>query len=146
LLEQRDNYGRIVLVYGARSPEEILFSAELKRWRVQLDLDLSVIVDHATPSWRGRVGVVTTLISDSAFDPVEALALVCGPEVMMRFTLMELRHRGVAPDRTYVSIERNMKCAVGFCGHCQFGPQFVCRDGPIFSLPRIESLFTMPEV
>jgi NAD(P)H-flavin reductase len=146
LLAQREKYRRLVLLYGARSPEEILFPHELERWRGKFDFDVYVTVDRATPAWRGHVGVVTTFISRAPFDPATTLALVCGPEVMMRFALMELQHRGVALDRMYLSMERNMKCAVGFCGHCQFGPTFICRDGPIFRFDRIESLFTMPEV
>ncbi len=146
LLAERAKYRRVVLLYGARSPEEILFPAELERWRGKFDVDVQVTVDRATPSWRGHVGVVTTFISRAPFDPANVLALVCGPEVMMRFALMELNHRGVASNRTYISMERNMKCAVGFCGHCQFGPTFICRDGPVFRFDRIEALFRTPEI
>jgi len=146
LLAEREKYRRLVLLYGARSPEEVLFSAELERWGGKSGFDVCVTVDRATPSWTGHVGVVTTFISRAPFDASTALALVCGPEVMMRFALMELNHRGVSSDRTYLSMERNMKCAVGFCGHCQFGPAFICRDGPIFRFDRVEALFTTPEV
>jgi NAD(P)H-flavin reductase len=90
--------------------------------------------------------VVTTLISRAPFDPTNAAALVCGPEVMMRFTVMELQKRGVAPDCIHVSMERNMKCAIGFCGHCQYGPEFICKDGPVFRFDRIEPIFGKAEV
>lgn len=146
LLAERQKYRRLLLLYGARSPEEILFAAELERWRKKFDLDVHVTVDRATSAWRGQVGVVTAFIQRAEFDPAATVALVCGPEVMMRFTQMELDHRGVAPDQTYISMERNMKCAVGFCGHCQFGPMFICRDGPIFRFDRIATLFKTPEV
>jgi NAD(P)H-flavin reductase len=146
LLTHREKYKRLVLLYGARSPEEILFRSELERWRGKLDFSVHVTVDRATPSWRGNVGVVTTFIPRTPFDPSSAVALVCGPEVMMRFAVMELQRRGVAEDRTYVSMERNMKCAVGFCGHCQFGPTFICRDGPVYRFDRIATLFATPEV
>lgn len=146
LIADRQKYRRLVLLYGARSPEEILFKNELERWRGKFDFDVYVTVDRATPPWRGHVGVVTTFISRAPFDPSSTVSLVCGPEVMMRFALMELHHRGVAPQRTYVSMERNMKCAVGFCGHCQFGPAFICKDGPVFRFDRIAAPFATPEV
>jgi NAD(P)H-flavin reductase len=146
LVAHRDRFKRLALLYGARSPEEILFRSELERWRGKFDFSVHVTVDRATPAWRGNVGVVTTFIPRIPFDPSSAVALVCGPEVMMRFAMMELERRGVAPDRIYVSMERNMKCAVGFCGHCQFGPSFICRDGPVYRFDRIETLFATPEV
>jgi NAD(P)H-flavin reductase len=146
LLANREKYRRLILLYGARSPEEILFRAELERWRGKFDFDVYATVDRAKPAWRGHVGVVTTFIARAPFDPATTVAMVCGPEVMMRFALMELHQRGVTPERTYISMERNMKCAVGFCGHCQFGPTFVCRDGPIFRFDRIAALFATPEV
>ncbi len=146
LMAHREEYRRIVLLYGTRTPEDILYRRELERWRGKFDLEIYVTVDRASGSWRGNVGVVTTLISRAPFDPTNAAALVCGPEVMMRFTVMELRKRGVASDCIYVSMERNMKCAVGFCGHCQYGPQFICKDGPVFRFDRIEPIFGKAEV
>jgi NAD(P)H-flavin reductase len=103
-------------------------------------------VDHAPADWRGHVGVVTTLIPRAAFDPPNTLALICGPEIMARFVVTELREAGVADDAIYVSMERNMKCAVGFCGHCQFGPEFVCRDGPVFPYARVRSILGLKEI
>jgi len=146
LLANRDKYGRIVLIYGARTPEDILYWNELESWREKYDLETCVTVDRASVDWRGNVGIVTALIARAPFDPSNAAALVCGPEVMMRFTVMELQKRGVTPDRTYLSMERNMKCAVGFCGHCQYGPHFICKDGPIFRFDRIESIFGKAEI
>ncbi len=145
-LANRGHYGRVVLLYGARSPREILFHRELERWRSRLDLEVVVTVDRGTADWGGAVGVVTRLIPRAPFDPAHAVALVCGPEVMMRFTAAELEKRGMAPERIYVSLERNMKCAVGFCGHCQFGPVFVCRDGPVFSYDRVRALLVTREL
>jgi NAD(P)H-flavin reductase len=146
LMAQREEYRRIVLLYGTRTPEDILYRRELERWRGKFDLEIYVTVDRASSGWRGNVGVVTTLIARAPFDPSNAMALVCGPEVMMRFTVMELHKRGVAPDRTYVSMERNMKCAIGFCGHCQYGPAFICKDGPVFRFDRIEPVFGKAEI
>jgi len=105
-----------------------------------------VTVDAAGAEWRGNVGVVTTLIPRAAFDPAQAVAFVCGPEVMMRFTVVELRKRGLPPERIFLSLERNMHCGVGLCGRCQFGPFFVCRDGPVFSYAAVERIFTVREV
>lgn len=139
VLARREQYGRIVLLYGARTPGDLLYARELARWRGRFDVQVEVAVDSAGPrTWRGHVGVVTTLIPLAAFDAAGATALVCGPEVMMRFTIAELGRRGVSPDRIYLSLERNMKCAIGLCGHCQFGPTFVCKDGPVFRYDRIE--------
>ena len=103
-------------------------------------------VDHAVGDWHGDVGVVTTLIPRAAFDPLHAIALVCGPEVMMRFAIAALRDAGIAEEAIYLSMERNMKCAIGFCGHCQFGPVFVCRDGPVFRYDRVASLLRLKEI
>ncbi|MBX7246158.1 MAG: FAD/NAD(P)-binding protein [Candidatus Sumerlaeaceae bacterium] len=146
LLSRRNHYGRIVLLYGTRSPDDILYLDELKHWRSQFDLEIHVTVDRAVGSWRGNVGLVTSLIPKAPFDPTGAMALVCGPEVMMRFTVQELRRRGVSPSRIYVSMERNMKCGMGFCGHCQHGPHFVCKDGPVFQFDEIEELFGKREI
>jgi NAD(P)H-flavin reductase len=146
ILARRDRFGKVVLLYGTRSPNDILFKRELQRWRAHFDLDVFVTVDRAIGSWRGNVGVVTSLIPKAPFDPTSAIALVCGPEVMMRFTVAELRQRGVGPESIYVSMERNMKCGVGCCGHCQFGPDLVCRDGPVFRFDHLEPLFGTWEV
>lgn len=146
LLSHRDHYGKIVLLYGTRSPEDILYRSELEKWRSQLDLDVHVTVDRATGHWRGNVGVVTTLVSRAPFDPQRTTAMVCGPEVMMRFAVMQLAERGVRSQNTFLSLERNMQCAVGICGHCQIGPKLVCKDGPVFRYSDIEAYFGKREV
>jgi NAD(P)H-flavin reductase len=146
LLAGRARYGKIVLLYGARSPDDILFRREIESWRRRLDIEIEVTVDHATSEWHGHVGVVTTLITRADFDPPHAIALVCGPEVMMRFAIAALRHSGLGDQSIYLSMERNMKCAIGFCGHCQFGPVFVCRDGPVFRHDRVQSLLALKEI
>jgi NAD(P)H-flavin reductase len=146
LLAERPRYGRVVLLYGTRSPADILFQHELESWRRRLDIDLEVTVDHAGGDWRGNVGVVTTVIPRAAFDPLHSVAFVCGPEVMMRFCVRELGRRGFPDDRIHLSMERTMKCAVGFCGHCQYGPSFICKDGPVLRYDRIRSLFWRREV
>jgi NAD(P)H-flavin reductase len=146
LLAERERYGNVVLLYGTRSPDDILFRRELETWRRRLDVEIEVTVDHAAGEWHGHVGVVTTLVPRVAFDPVNAIALVCGPEVMMRFAIAALRDAGIADDAIYLSMERNMKCAIGHCGHCQFGPTFVCRDGPVFSYDRVRSMLGLKEI
>jgi NAD(P)H-flavin reductase len=146
LLAAREKYGKVVLLYGTRSPADILFRKEVEQWRARFDLDVFVTVDRGLDQWRGSVGVVTTLIPRVHFDPQNSVAFVCGPELMMRFTLIELERRGITDDRIFVSMERNMKCAVGFCGHCQFGPTFICKDGPVFRYNSIKGLFGKREI
>ena len=119
---------------------------ELQRWRSRFDLSVEVTVDSAAADWGGHVGVVTGLIPRIPFDPFSTTALVCGPEIMMRFTVQELLNRGLGSEQIFVSLERNMKCAVGFCGHCQFGPHFVCKDGPVIRYDRIQPIFGKREI
>jgi NAD(P)H-flavin reductase len=146
VMAERQRYGRVVLLCGARSPEDILFRAEIGRWRARLDIDIEVTVDHADRQWRGNVGVVTTLIARAALDPAHTVAFVCGPEVMMRFAAIELRKRGVPEEAIHISMERNMKCAIGHCGHCQFGGDFVCKDGPVDTWARFGRRLAMREI
>jgi NAD(P)H-flavin reductase len=144
-LAERRRFGKLVLLVGARSPEELIFAKELERLRSRRDVQVEVTVDRATPSWAGHVGVVTQLLPEAAFDPTRVLALVCGPEVMMRFTATALLGRGLTAEQIRVSLERNMKCAIGWCGHCQLGPEFVCKDGPVRSWSQAAPLLTVKE-
>ena len=136
---------RLTLIYGVRTAEEMLYRQELQDLR-DAGLQLFVTVNRATGDWRGNVGVVTSLIPRVPFDPRDCLAMVCGPELMMRFSVEELIKRGVPEERIFLSLERNMKCAVGFCGHCQFGPEFLCRDGPVFRCDRIRKWLNIAEL
>lgn len=146
ILRQREHYRRVALLYGTRSPEDILYKKELKRWRSEFDLDVQVTVDRADAVWRGSVDVVTAMIPRVSFDPGNTLAMVCGPEVMMHFTMRALRQRGMKNADIFIAMERNMKCAVGFCGHCQYGARFICKDGPVFRYDKIEKIFRIAEV
>lgn len=146
ILANRERYGRVVLLYGARNPKDILYPQEIGQWRRSLDLEIEVTVDHADTKWRGNVGVVPALLRRVSFDPMHTVAMVCGPEVMMRFTAAALRDAGVTPDRIHLSMERNMKCAVGLCGHCQFGPTFICKDGAVMTFERIAPLLAVREI
>lgn len=136
-LSNRSDYGRIVILTGARNPEEVLFPEELESWRSLDGVESRLTVDRAAEGWTRNVGVVTKLVPRADFDPENAVAMICGPEVMMRYSANELRKRGVSDERVYVTLERNMKCAVALCGHCQLGPEFLCRDGPVFRYDRI---------
>jgi NAD(P)H-flavin reductase len=133
-------------LYGTRTPEDILYRKELETLRARFDLDVDVTVDRAAGEWRGNVGVVTRLIPKASFDPGSALAFICGPEVMMRFTAIALQRREMPLQSIYLTMERNMKCAIGLCGHCQMGPLFVCKDGPVFRYDRIRDIFTTREI
>ena len=129
-LGRRSEYGEVVLLYGARTPADLLYPPELERWREHASVE--VTVDAAEIGWNGNVGVVPKLVPDARFDPASATAFVCGPEVMMHFTIEALLERGLPAERIQVSLERNMRCGVGHCGHCQLGPTLICRDGPVY--------------
>ena len=146
VLAHRREYGRLILVYGARTPADLLYPHELEHWRGQFDISVRGTVDRGEAEWLGPVGVVTRLLATTEFDGARAIAMVCGPELMMKFSALQLEKRGVPPERVYVSMERNMKCAIGLCGHCQFGPTFICKDGPVFPLPRVAPLLAIPEL
>jgi NAD(P)H-flavin reductase len=142
----REDYGRVLVLYGARNPEEILYGEEHRVWADQQGIDVQVIVDNGPHGWRGRVGLVTQLIDRATFDADNALALVCGPEVMIRHSARALVDRGVAPERVRLSMERNMKCGIGLCGHCQIREFFCCLDGPVLGYDRLASLMARAEL
>lgn len=146
VLNNRKRYGAVCIYYGARSPEEMLYRDELTHWRSRFDLSVDVTVDHAAPDWMGRVGVVTRLLSQKTYSPVDSIACLCGPEIMMRFAVDALKGQGLGNDQIYLSVERSMKCALGFCGHCQYGGDFVCRDGPVFRFDTIADRFNIREL
>ena len=146
VLANRSRYGRVVILYGSRNPKDLLYRGEMEQWRQRADVNVEVTVDHADADWHGSVGVVPALIRRAVFDRHDSVVLVCGPEVMMRFTANALREVDVAPDRVYLSMERNMKCAIGLCGHCQFGPAFVCKDGPVMRWDKIAEILAVREI
>lgn len=146
ILGRRARYGRVALLCGSRTPSDQLFRDELERWSEQADLQVLRTVDHADASWHGSVGVVPALVERARFDPARTTAMVCGPEIMMRFSATALVQAGVAASRIHLSLERNMHCAIGLCGHCQFGPDFVCRDGPVTSYERVARALVVREL
>lgn len=139
LVRHRGDYGRVAVLYGARTPSDLLYANEYDTWRAA-GIDVQVTVDVGTPEWRGQIGFVTAPLARLALDPARTAVLACGPEPMMRFVAAGAVGRGVPADRVFVSLERNMNCAVGLCGHCQFGPTFVCKDGPVFPFDRVRKL------
>jgi NAD(P)H-flavin reductase len=143
---RRPRYGKVSVLYGARTPSDVLYGKEFDDWIHRHDIQFKATVDRGDPDWAGPVGVVTTQVQKAHFDPRQTIAMVCGPEIMSRFAVLELRKAGVPKRSIFVSMERNMKCAVGFCGHCQFGPDFICKDGPVLPYSRIRNLFNRAEV
>jgi NAD(P)H-flavin reductase len=132
VLAHRESFDRLILLYGARTPSDLLFTGELAGWRSRFDLTVEVTVDTAGRDWHGTVGVVPDLIGKATFEPENTVAFTVGPEIMMRFTVRALLAAGVPEDRVFLSMERDMQCATALCGHCQLGPFLVCRDGPVF--------------
>lgn len=146
VLNHRQDYGRLVVLYGARSPRDLLYRKELAAWARHRETQVLITVDYGGTSWRGHVGVVTTLFKYARLKPSRSVAMVCGPEIMMRFVTRELESHGLSRNDIYLSMERNMKCAVGFCGHCQYGPHFICKDGPVFPYEQIRPLLEKYEL
>lgn len=144
VLARRSHYRRVALLYGARTPDDLLFQDDLEQWASLLDV--RVTVDSATSSWRGQVGLVPSLVAPAVSDGASTTAFVCGPELMMRFTSAALLDRGIAAAQVDVSLERSMSCGVGLCGHCQLRELFVCVDGPVFSYDRVAALLTVQEL
>jgi len=146
VLDHRGDHGAAVLLYGSRTPRDLVYRAELERLAARADLELRVTVDAADDEWRGNVGVVPKLVGEARFDPANTVAMICGPEIMMRYTAEALLARGVPASNVYVSMERNMTCGLGYCGHCQLGPTLICRDGPVYRWDVIEPLMAVREL
>jgi anaerobic sulfite reductase subunit B len=146
ILHRRRDFRDVALLYGARTPDDLVFRRELERWHARGDVQVEVTVDAAVEPWRGKVGVVPKLIEGARFDPAATTAFIVGPEIMMRFSAQALLDRGLPPSRIFVSMERNMQCGVGHCGHCQLGPTLICRDGPVYRWDVLTPLLTAREL
>jgi anaerobic sulfite reductase subunit B len=146
VLARRSEFGEVALLYGSRTPADLLYRAELERLGNRSPLQVEVTVDAGDREWRGRVGVAPKLVAGARFDPGSAVALVCGPEIMMRFATEALLERGVAAERIHVSMERNMRCGLGHCGHCQLGPTLICRDGPVYRWSELVRLLAVRQL
>ncbi|MCD6591856.1 MAG: FAD/NAD(P)-binding protein [Thaumarchaeota archaeon] len=144
--KNRSRYGRLSILYGARMPSLLLYRYEFDEYRSIPNSELLLTVDRADETWTGNVGVVTELIPKATVEPENAIALVCGPEIMMRFTIKALEKEGFRENQIYLSLERRMKCGVGLCGHCQVGPYFVCRHGPVFPYWMIKKYFWVDQI
>lgn len=146
VLNRREKFGKVVLCYGSRGTHDILYESLLHQWRGRFDMQVHVTVHSAPAGYRGRVGSVANLVKIARFDPEQTIAYVCRSETMTRPAVQALYDRGVTADRIYVTLERNMKCGVGFCGHCQMGGSFMCKDGPVYRYDTIEHIFTVREL
>ena len=140
VLDERGHFGRVIILYGARNPSELLFTEELERWKAREDVELDLTVDRADDKWKGNVGVITTLIPKVQVSPANTVIVTVGPPVMYRFVLMEVLGKGIPDGNIWLSLERHMKCGVGKCGHCQIHHFYTCKDGPCFSYAQIKSL------
>lgn len=141
VINNHSQFDAISLIIGARTPDSLLYVGEYDDWR-RSGIDVQVTVDRATDQWTGNVGVVTAILDRLAISDAHRMALVtCGPEIMMKYTALTGLRRGIAADRIWVSMERNMQCAVGLCGHCQWGAAFICKDGPVLRYDRVQSYF-----
>jgi len=146
LIKRREEFGRVALLYGSREPSEIVFFEELDGWKKKLDHNVHVTVDFASPEWRGNVGVVTNLLPQVPFPLDDAIGLLCGPEIMLRFAASDLNQRGMRSENIFLAMERNMKCAIGHCGRCQYLDNFVCKDGSILPYSKVGPFLSKKEI
>jgi len=144
IMKNRADYGDVVVLYGARTPQDLQFKDEYDIWR-EAGIDVMITVDRADERWEGTVGVVPLLFYRLRMDAYNSVAFTCGPEIMMRFVVYEALARRLSIENIFVSFERNMKCGFGFCGHCQLGPYFVCKDGPVFSYQQLQPFFNVED-
>ena len=144
IINNRANFGKVTLLYGARTPKDLMYPGEYDAWK-NADIDVQVTVDRGDDTWTGRIGVVPMWFYHFRVDPHKTAILTCGPEIMMRFVIYEALARRIPTDQIFVSLERNMKCGQGVCGHCQIGPYFICKDGPVFPFSGLESIFNVEE-
>ncbi len=145
LAAKKEQYQNITLLYGARNPADIIFKKDLENWQ-KLGIKVETTVDNADLFWRGQVGVVTRLIKKNIRQPKNTLVLICGPEIMIKFSVHELLGAAVEENHIFMSLERHMQCAEGFCGRCQYGPYFLCKDGPVFSYADLRKWFMIKEL
>ena len=140
VIDNRKDYGRLIILYGAKTPDEFLYPDELKQWEKSKDIEYHVTVDQGTPEWKGNTGVITTLIPGLDLDLSNTITAVVGPPIMYKFVLMSLKTKRIPDENIYLSLERRMKCGVGKCGHCQINHSYVCQDGPVYHYPELKHL------
>ena len=146
VFRRRASYGHVTILHGVKKAADLVFQSRFEAWRREPDTTVLLTADQPDRAWRDRSGVVTELFDDIEIDAGRTVVLMCGPQVMMHYAIRHLRGCGVPPERIFLSIERNMKCAVGLCGHCQLGPAFVCKDGPVYPLTKVEPLMSVREL
>ena len=144
IIRNREKYGKVTLLYGARVPDDLMYTSEYDAWR-SAGIDIEVTVDRGDNNWTGHVGVVPMWFYQFRMNPRKTAILTCGPEIMIRFVIYESLARRIPVDNIFVSLERNMKCGQGSCGHCQLGPYFICKDGPIFRFDMLQPFFNVEE-
>jgi sulfhydrogenase subunit gamma (sulfur reductase) len=137
VLDKRSDFGKLTVLYGTRNPSEILFKDEIKQWESRKDMDFRMTVDRGDTSWKGNVGVITTLLPPLSIDLGKTEVVVCGPPVMYKFVIMSLQSKQISNEKIWVSLERKMKCGLGKCGHCQINHLYVCQDGPVFNYHQV---------
>ena len=140
LLDERERFGRIILCYGARTPSDLIYKEQVRKWSGNGAMEVHLTVDAADEQWHGKVGVVTTALDDVGIDMAKTIGVVCGPPIMMKFGTLALMKKGLTPGTIYLSMERNMSCGIGKCGHCRVGPYYVCKDGPVFKYEQLQGV------
>ncbi len=140
IIDNRKDYGRLIILYGAKNPDELLYPDELKHWEKRNDIEYHVTVDQGTPKWNGNTGVITTLIPGLDLDLQNTITAVVGPPIMYKFVLMSLKTKRIPDENIYLSLERRMKCGVGKCGHCQINHSYVCQNGPVYHYLELKNL------
>jgi sulfhydrogenase subunit gamma (sulfur reductase) len=140
VLDQRDRFGHVTILYGAKTPSDLVYKDELREWQARRDVECLVTVDRAEPGWNGNVGMVPTLFDKTELHPASTIAYVCGPPVMISFVVQDLLMRGFGEDAIISTLERMMQCGVGKCNHCAIGHRYVCRDGPVFTYRQIKEM------
>lgn len=146
VIKRRESYGALKILHGIKTPKDLLYRERFRAWRKHPNTEVYLTVDQPDRNWKYSVGVVTNLFSQVRIDVQNNVVMMCGPEIMMHYAVRDLLSQGMPADRIYLSLERNMKCAVGFCGHCQFGPTFICKDGPVLRYDRIRNFFATREI
>ncbi|MFQ5901685.1 MAG: FAD/NAD(P)-binding protein [Thermodesulfobacteriota bacterium] len=140
MLEKREDYGKIKLIYGAKTPDDLCFKLEIKEWQRKEEIEIVLTIDTPAPGWEYRVGFVPTVLAEEAPTPDNSIAVTCGPPIMIKFVLQSLEKLGFKDEQVYTTLERRMKCGIGICGRCNIGPTYVCLDGPVFNLTQLKEL------
>jgi sulfite reductase subunit B len=138
LFGRMNDFKRVYFRYGARTPKDIIYKEEVKQWSQRSDLDFRITVDDGDESWTGHVGLVTTILDGMAIEANKGIGVVCGPPIMMKFGTLKLLELGFKEENIYLSMEKNMSCGFGKCGHCRIGTYYTCKDGPVFTYDKIK--------